>query len=60
MKAMLKSEFAEHIGVTTRTLSRWCLPHHAELKKLGWTPHSRLLSPKVVQFLSDLFCVEVP
>lgn len=57
MKAMLKSELAREAGVSVRTLNRWCRPYHQELVKMGWSPNMNLLTPKIVAFLRDKFCI---
>ena len=57
MKAMLKSELAREAGVSVRTFNRWCKPYHKELVKMGWKPRMKLLSPKIVAYLTDKFCI---
>lgn len=60
MKAMLKSELARCAGVSPRTFSRWCEPFRAELEALGWTPNKKLLDPRIIEFLCDRLCLDVP
>jgi hypothetical protein len=60
MKAMLKQELADCAGISLRTLHRWCLPYRKELVRMGWQPKMKLLPPRIVAFLSDKFCIDVP
>ena len=60
MKAMLKQELADCAGISLRTLHRWCLPYRKELVRMGWKPKMKLLPPRIVAFLSDKFCIDVP
>ena len=57
MKAMLKSELAREAGVSMRTFYNWCKPYHKELIKMGYNPRTKLLSPKIVAFLTEKFCI---
>ena len=60
MKAMLKQELADAAGVSLRTLHRWCEPYREELLRMGWQPKMVLLPPRIVKFLTDKFCIDVP
>ena len=60
MKAMSKQQLADAAGVSARTLSRWCQPYRRKLEQMGWKPKDILLSPRLVRFLSDKFCIDLP
>ena len=60
MKAMTKQQLADAAGVSLRTLHRWCLPYRRELEQMGWKPKDILLSPRIVKYLSEKFCIDVP
>lgn len=59
MKAMSKQQLADHAGVTVTTLMNWCRPYRKELAALGMKPHSKVLPPKIVQFIADTFCIDI-
>jgi hypothetical protein len=59
MKAMTKQQLAQCAGVTVTTLMNWCRPHLEELQRMGLQPNSRVLSPRIVKYLADLFCIDV-
>ena len=59
MKSMLKSELARAAGVSVKTLNRWCRPHHEQLTKMGWGPRMKLLTPKIVSYMVEAFCIDV-
>ena len=59
MKAMYKSDLAEKAGVSRNTLMNWCKPHMKELRRLGLKPHSKVLPPKVVQFIAETFDIDL-
>ena len=59
MKSMSKSELALAAGISLSTLARWMKPYRHELEVLGMRPGMRVLPPRVVKYLSDLYCIDV-
>ena len=59
MKAKSKSELAMAAGVSLGTLAKWMKPYRQELETLGMRPGMRVLPPRVVKYLSDLYCIDV-
>ena len=59
MKAKSKSELAMAAGVSLGTLAKWMKPYRQELEALGLRPGMRVLPPRVVKYLSDLYCIDV-
>ena len=59
MKSMSKSELALAAGISLSTLARWMKPYRHELEALGLRPGMRVLPPRVVKYLSDLYCIDV-
>ena len=59
MKSMSKSELAQAAGISLSTLARWMKPYRHELEVLGLKPGMRVLPPRVVKYLSDLYCIDV-
>ena len=59
MKAMSKQQLADAAGVTVTTLMNWCRPYQKELEAMGMRPNSKVLPPRVVKYLVDLFCIDV-
>mgnify|MGYP002521642594 CR=1 FL=1 len=59
MKAMSKQQLADAAGVTVTTLMNWCRPYQKELEAMGMRPNSKVLSPRIVQYIADLFCIEI-
>ena len=59
MKSMSKSELALAAGISLSTLARWMKPYRQELESLGMRPGMRVLPPRVVKSLSDLYCIDV-
>ena len=58
-KAMTKSEFADMVGISSRTLNRWIKRIDSELVTVGYDKKSHLLTPKVVEFLCLKFVILV-
>jgi transposase-like protein len=56
---MYKSDLAKKAGVSRNTLMNWCKPHMKELRRLGLKPHSKVLPPKVVQFIAETFDIDL-
>lgn len=59
MKAKSKSEVAEAAGISLDTLREWCRPYRKELEALGLRPNARVLSPRIVKFLAEKFCIDI-
>ena len=59
MKAMSKQQLADAAGVSVTTLMNWCKPYKKELEALGMKPNSKVLSPKIVSYIADLFCIDI-
>lgn len=59
MKAMSKSELADRAGVSVDTLMRWLKPHRQQLKSLGMRTNMRVLPPRVVAYIVEVFCIDV-
>ena len=59
MKAKSKSELADAAGVSVTTLMNWCKPYQKELEALGMKPNSKVLSPKIVSYIADLFSIDI-
>jgi hypothetical protein len=60
MRAMLKSELAAAAGVSRETFRRWLLTDVEYLRSLGLTPKTKMLPPRVVKYLIDKYCIDVP
>ena len=59
MKAMTKSELAQAAGISIDTLKRWLEPHTQQLEALGMQPNMRVLTPRVVVYIVETFCIDV-
>ena len=59
IKAMSKQQLADAAGVSVTTLMNWCKPYQKELEALGMKPNSKVLSPKIVSYIADLFCIDI-
>lgn len=59
MKAMSKQQLADAAGVTVTTLMNWCKPYQKELETMGMRPNSKVLSPRIVKFLAETFCIDL-
>ena len=59
MKAMSKQQLADAAGVTVTTLMNWCRPYQKELEAMGMRPNFKVLSPRIVQYIADLFCIDI-
>lgn len=57
--SMYKSELAELAGVSPRTFTRWLRVHRQELAQVGIPPRAKLLSPKAVRMVCELFCIDL-
>lgn len=58
MKAMTKQQLANQAGTTVKTLMRWCKPYRKELERLGMTPNAKLLTPAIVEFITQKLCID--
>ena len=56
---MSKSELADRAGVSVDTLMRWLKPHRQQLKSLGMRTNMRVLPPRVVAYIVEVFCIDV-
>lgn len=56
-KSMTKQEFADMVGISGRTLSRWIQKIETELIALGYDKNAHLLPPKIVEYLCMKFVV---
>lgn len=56
-KAMTKQEFANMLGISSRTLNRWLNRIDSELVTVGYDKNAHLLTPKVVEYLCLKFVV---
>ncbi len=54
---MTKQEFADMVGISGRTLSRWIQKIETELIALGYDKNAHLLPPKIVEYLCMKFVV---
>ena len=59
MKVMSKQQLADCAGISVTTLINWCRPHQKELQALGLKPNAKLLPPRVVKYITDLFCIDI-
>ena len=59
MKAMSKQQLADAAGVSVTTLMNWCKPYQEELEALGMRPNSKILPPRIVSYIAELFCIDV-
>ena len=59
MKAMSKQQLADRAGVSVTTLMNWCKPYLKELEAMGMTPNMRVLPPRIVGFIAEMFCIDV-
>lgn len=56
---MSKSELAMKAGVSVQTLMRWLRPFRQELEALGLRPNMKVLSPRIVGFISEKLAIDV-
>lgn len=59
MKSMLKNELAAAAGVSMRTFSRWLSQHEEELADHGITKRSRIIPPRGVRYICELYGIDV-
>jgi hypothetical protein len=58
MKAMSKYELAEAAGVSASTFRRWLKTDKAFLEANGIRSKTKILPPKVVQYLCEKYCID--
>ena len=58
MKAMSKFELAEAAGVSAATFRRWLRSDKEFLKANGVGAKTKILPPKVVQYLCKKYCID--
>ena len=58
-KAMYKSELAERAGVSMRTFSRYIASRRQTLQDMGVSPHTQLLPPNAVQYISNDYGIDL-
>ena len=56
---MSKQQLADAAGVTVTTLMNWCRPYQKELEAMGMRPNAKVLSPRIAQYIADLFCIDI-
>lgn len=56
---MYKSELAERAGVSMRTFSRYIASRRQTLQDMGVSPHTQLLPPNAVQYISDDYGIDL-
>ena len=59
MKAMTQQQLADRAGVSRDTFRRWLRPHRRQLETLGMRRGMRVLPPKVVAYIAEVFCIDV-
>lgn len=60
MKAYTKVELAQAAGVSTQTFRRWLKTDQAYLNAHNISPSTKVLPPKVVQYLCDKYAIDLP
>ena len=60
MKAYTKVELAAAAGVSTQTFRRWLKTDESYLRAHNVTRTSKMLPPKVVQYLCDKYAIDLP
>ena len=59
MKAMTRQQIAYYAGVSVKTLNNWCKPYREELQAMGMTRSMVVLSPRIVEWLAEKFCIDI-
>lgn len=60
MKAMSKFELAEAAGVSRETFRRWLRNDKAFFEVNNISPNAKILPPKVVKYLCEKYCIDLP
>ena len=58
MKSYTKKQLADAAGVSAATLRRWLRTDEEFLRANGITSKTKILPPKVVQYLCDKYCID--
>jgi len=58
-KSMTHTQLADCAGVSRRTLYNWLRPLEKKLYKLGVRPKAKLLTPKAVQYICEVYSIDV-
>ena len=59
MKAMSKQQLADCAGVRVKVLMTWCRPYRKEFEVMGLKPKDKVLSPRIVKFIAEKFCIDI-
>lgn len=59
-KARTKTELARAAGVSTETFRRWLMTDQEFLRAHGVGPTSKILPPRVVEYLCDKYSIDLP
>ena len=59
MKAMSKQQLADCAGVSVKVLMTWCRPYQKEFEVMGMKPKDKVLSPRIVKFIAEKFCIDI-
>jgi len=60
MKSMTKYELAQAAGVSAATFRRWLQTDTEFLTANGIKPRTKVLPPKVVKYLCEKYCIDIP
>lgn len=60
MKAMSKFELAEAAGVSRETFRRWLRNDKAFFEANNISSNAKILPPKVVKYLCEKYCIDLP
>ena len=58
MKSYTKKQLADAAGVSAATLRRWLRTDEEFLRANGITSKTKILPPKVVQYLCEKYCID--
>ena len=56
---MTRQQIAYYAGVSVKTLNNWCKPYREELRAMGMTRSMVVLSPRIVEWLAEKFCIDI-
>ena len=59
MKSYTKKELALRAGVSPRTFTRWMTQHRKQLKEMGVSEHDRIITPKAVRYIAEIYGIDV-
>ena len=60
MKSYTKAQLADAAGVSPETFRRWLRSDRAFLEANGIRPTTKLFPPKVVKYLCEKYCIDLP